>query len=73
MSDGSGRVMHTDLADLGITVVEKPNQLSLSVPIGSCECKWAYFFELCGHDGTITFYVKKGEDVCPCMADRAEA
>ena len=40
MSDGSGRVMHTDLADLGITVMEKTNQLSLSVPIKSCE--WRY-------------------------------
>ena len=40
MSDGSGRVMRTDLADLGITVVEEINELLLSVPIQSCE--WGY-------------------------------
>ena len=36
MSDGNGRVMHTDLADLGITVVEETNELPSSVPVRSC-------------------------------------
>lgn len=35
MSDGSGRVMRTELADLGITVVEKFNELPLLVPLKS--------------------------------------
>ena len=40
MIDGSGRVMRTDLADLGITVVEETNELPSSVPIKSCG--WIY-------------------------------
>ena len=40
MSDGSGRVMRTDLADLGITVVKETNELPLSVPVKACG--WRY-------------------------------
>ena len=40
MSDGSGRVMRTDLADLCITVVEETNELPLSVSTKSCG--WRY-------------------------------
>ena len=32
MSDGSGSVMRTELADLGITVVKEFDELLLSVP-----------------------------------------
>ena len=37
MSDGSGIVMHTDLADLGITVVQETNELLSSAAIKSGE------------------------------------
>ena len=54
MSDGSGRVMRTDLADLGITMVEKTDELPLSVPIKLCEGDISYVFEFCRHDGPTT-------------------
>ena len=38
MSDGSGRVMRTELADLCITMVEEFNELLSSVSLKSC--KW---------------------------------
>ena len=40
MSDGSGRVMRTELTDLGITMVEEFNELPLSVSLKSY--KWRY-------------------------------
>lgn len=40
MSDGSGRVMRTELADLGITVVEETNELALSAPVNWIERRY---------------------------------
>ena len=55
MSDGSGRVMRTELADLCITMVEEFNELLSSVSLNSRMGISSYFFEFCRHDKANAF------------------